>query len=101
MVRHASEYPWSSYAANAEAKGVKWLVPHGEYLAVGLTAESRRAAYRGLFANELEPELLKGIRGAAHAGYAIGSQRFQVEIEAAMMDRAMRQPRTSYAVAML
>lgn len=98
MARHPGEYPWSSHAANAEGKQVKWLVPHGEYLALGLTEETRRAAYRGLFASELDPILLRGIRGAAHAGYAIGSQRFRTEIEAALKERMVRQPMPKYAV---
>jgi putative transposase len=101
MARHPGEYPWSSYAANAEGKQVKWLAPHGEYLALGLTMETRRAAYRDLFASELDPALLKGIRDAAHSGYAIGSPRFRAEIEAALKDRVVRQPVPQYAIPML
>jgi len=99
-ITNRSRYPWSSHAANAEGKEVKWLVPHGEYLALGLTEETRRAAYRGLFASELEPILLRGIRGAAHAGYAIGSQRFRAEIETALQERVVRQHIPRYAVMM-
>ena len=101
MARLPGEYPWSSHAANAEGKQVKWLAPHGEYLALGLTAESRCAAYRGLFASELDPTLLRGIRGAVHAGYTIGSQRFRTEIESALKERVARQPIANYAVMML
>jgi putative transposase len=101
MARHPGDYPWSSYAANAEGRHMKWLVPHGEYLALGLTTESRYAAYRGLFASELDPTLLKAIRSAAHAGYAIGNQRFRAEIDAALRERVVRQPMAPYAVMML
>ena len=92
-------YPWSSHAANADGKHVEWLVPHEEYLALGLTAETRRAAYRGLFAGELDPPVLRAIRDAAHAGHAIGSRRFRKEAEAATNANVMRQPARPYAVA--
>jgi putative transposase len=88
MVKHPIEYPWSSYAANAEGKVVPWLTPHGEYLALGLEEESRRAAYRGLFASELDSQLLRDIRVSTHGGYAIGSRRFREEIETALKARA-------------
>jgi putative transposase len=88
MVKHPIEYPWSSYAANAEGKHVAWLAPHGEYLALGLDEEARRAAYRGLFESELDPELLREIRVSTHGGYAIGNDRFRGEIEQALGRRA-------------
>jgi putative transposase len=97
MAAHPGDYPWSSHAANAEAKPVKWLSPHADYLALGLTEETRRAAYRGLFASDLHSGLLRAIRGAVHAGYAIGSQRFRAEIEAALKERVARQPIARYA----
>ena len=101
MVQDPLDYPWSSHSANAQDKRVKWLTPHGEYLELGLTAETRCAAYRGLFATELDPGLLGAIRGAAHVGYAIGSRRFREEIKAALKARVARQPVAQYAVAMM
>jgi len=101
MVQDPVDYPWSSHAANAEGKPVKWLTPHGEYLALGVAAETRFAAYRGLFATELDPGLVRAIRGAAHAGYAIGSQRFREEIAAALKERVARQPVRPYSAALL
>ena len=88
MVKHPIEYPWSSYATNAEGKQVAWLTPHGEYLALGLDDEKRRAAYRGLFATELDRQLLREIRVSTHGGYAIGSSRFRGDIERALNQRA-------------
>jgi putative transposase len=84
MVKHPIAYSWSSYAANAEGKQMKWLMPHGEYLALGLGNESRLAAYRGLFATEFDQNVLQGIRLAAHSGYAIGSFRFREQINNAL-----------------
>ena len=88
MVKHPIEYPWSSYAANAEGKPVAWITPHGEYLALGLDDERRRAAYRGLFTTELDQQLLRDIRISTHGGYAIGSSRFREDVEHALKVRA-------------
>jgi len=90
MVAHPIEYPWSSYAANAEGKTLAWLTPHGEYLALGSRDESRLAAYRGLFDSELDSNVLRGIRLAAHRGFSIGSDRFRAEIESALARRGAR-----------
>jgi putative transposase len=87
MVKHPAEYSWSSHTANAEGKSVAWLTPHGEYLALGLSDEKRREAYRGLFATALDPQLLRDIRISAHGGYVIGSSRFRDDIECALKQR--------------
>lgn len=88
MVKHPLEYPWSSYAANADGKPVAWLTPHGEYLALGLNEEKRREAYRDLFTTELDQQLLRDIRISTHGGYVIGSSRFRDDIECALKQRA-------------
>jgi putative transposase len=88
MVRHPIEYPWSSYAANAEGKPVTWLTPHGEYLALGSDEEMRRAAYHSLFESDLDSGLLREIRVSTHGGYVIGNNRFREEIESALKLRA-------------
>ena len=98
MVMHPSDYPWSSYAANAEGKPVSCITPHGEYLALGRNEESRRAAYRGLFASELEPPLLSEIRVSTHGGYALGSSRFREEIETALLRRRGRARRVGRGI---
>lgn len=97
MVKHPLEYPWSSYAANAAGKSAPWLVPHGEYLELGLDEERRRLAYRGLFDSELDQQLLREIRLSAHGGYTIGASRLRADIENALAQRAdprgtVRQP---------
>ena len=40
MVKHPSEYPWSSHAANADGRPTPWLKPHSEYLASDWTMRS-------------------------------------------------------------
>jgi putative transposase len=88
MVAHPIDYPWSSYAANAEGKSPPWLTPHGEYLGLSADQEKRRAAYRGLFESEFDQQLLQAIRVSVHAGYGIGNPRFRDEIEQALGRRA-------------
>ena len=88
MVKHPGDYRWSSYAANAAGKKIEWLTPHGEYLALSAEEPKRLAAYRGLFATDLDPELLREIRTSTHGGYAIGDSRFRQEIEHALNRRA-------------
>jgi putative transposase len=88
MVAHPTQYPWSSYAANAEGKKLQWLTPHGEYLALGSEESKRRDAYRQLFATQLDAELLREIRTSTHGGYAIGNDRFREQIEQALGQRA-------------
>jgi putative transposase len=90
MSRHPRDYRWSSYRINAEARPSTLIAPHDEYLALGSNAERRRAAYRELFLDQLEPELLGSIRLATNGNVALGSHRFQAEIESALGRRAHR-----------
>ncbi|MDO8908251.1 MAG: transposase [Pseudohongiella sp.] len=52
MVARPADYPWSSYSHNALGAS-SWLDPHQEYLALGNTTASRRAAYKQLFDDPL------------------------------------------------
>ena len=51
LVAHPSEYPWSSYRANALGREDGLVTPHPHYFALGRTPRQRRAAYRSLFAS--------------------------------------------------
>jgi putative transposase len=84
MTQHPADYPWSSYAFNAEGKiGLNnyWLTPHDEYLRLGQTDSERYAAYQALFKVDLSTNDLVQIRECTHKGWALGSQRFIDEIE--------------------
>ena len=48
----------------------------------------RLAAYRGLFATDLDAELLREIQASTRGGYAIGGSRLREEIEQALKQRA-------------
>ena len=80
IVTHPSEYPWSSFAANAYGN-YNWLEPHPIYLALSTTLNDRLANYRSLFADQLEQEDLEIIRTASHYCHPIGDQDFKAMIE--------------------
>ena len=91
MVAHPRDYPWSSYAANAQGAGgahADWLVPHHEYLRLGRDAAERQSAYRQLFRGALSGQDLKDIRESTHKGWALGGERFRQQIEALGQRRA-------------
>ncbi|MBV9361853.1 MAG: transposase, partial [Betaproteobacteria bacterium] len=77
MVRHPSEYAWSSYNQNAggDPRGV--LSPHSVYLALAEDPHRRGAAYRVLCDEPVDMDTLDRIRSATRGGYAVGSARRQ------------------------
>lgn len=90
MVRHPRQYRWSSYRANAEGKSSDLITPHPHFRALGRTTTARQEAYRGLFKAHLDSVLLEDIRSATNGNYALGSERFQKEIEQALDRRVTR-----------
>lgn len=88
MVRHARDYPWSSYRSNAEGKASGLIKPHRLYQRLGLDEEERRLAYRALFKTELDPEVVAQIRRTTNGGYVLGNPRFLAQVEAALGRRA-------------
>jgi putative transposase len=88
MVTRPGDYRWSSFLANAHGKSDRLLTPHEEFLRLGSTAEARRAAYRALIADRLEPETVATIRSSTNGNIALGSLTFQSEVEATLGRRA-------------
>ena len=71
IVPFPGHYRWSSYRTNAEGRCEDWLVPHALYLALGVDAVSRQAAYRALFDLPMaEPDLVR-IRFAIRNDFAM------------------------------
>jgi REP-associated tyrosine transposase len=77
MVEHAGDYRWSSHRANASGAGHPWLVPHPEYIALGIDDDARRAAYRALVDSGLGGAQLAEIRAATNSGGALGDAAFR------------------------
>lgn len=90
MVIRPQDYRWSSYHANALGKASSLVVPHEQYLRLGRDDADRRESYRALFKSHLDEEVVGQIRGATNGNYALGSERFQREIEAKLGRRASR-----------
>jgi putative transposase len=84
MVRHPGEYRWSSYADNALKLGKFPIRPHETWLALGSDAKVRRARYRNLFDETVNPKDVEAIRFATRKGLPTGSDRFKQEIETAL-----------------
>lgn len=91
MTQHPADYPWSSYAYNADGTtglNLDWLQPHIEYLQLGRDAAERQSAYQRLFKAEFASADLKQIRDCTHKGWALGGVKFQESIELLSQRRA-------------
>lgn len=82
-------YRWSSHRGNALCQPDPLLTPHAVYLSLGGDAPARAAAYRAMFQETLDEDMLKKIREATHRGWALGDETFQARISAAGGRRAM------------
>ena len=81
MVAAPGQYRWSSYRSNALGESNPILTAHTEYLSLGGSEESRRAAYRGLFASQIGEASLKQLRACLQTGTPLGNDRFREQIE--------------------
>ncbi|MEA3276339.1 MAG: transposase [Pseudomonadota bacterium] len=86
MVEAPAEYHWSSYRANALGVADAVVLPHALYATLGNSPEQRQSAYRRLFADALNDDLLARIRESVNGGFVLGYDRFEREI-AAMLGR--------------
>ncbi len=88
MVRHASEYPWSSYQGNALGKSIQLLTPHSLYKRLGKAEAERLTAYRALFRGRMPERDMTAIRESTNKGWVWGDERFKAQIEAKTGRRA-------------
>ena len=82
LVPHAAAYPWSSHAANTGKRADPLVSPHGELERIG------RNHYARLVDEAIGPELLRDIRQATNAGFALASDSFRASIAALTGRRA-------------
>ena len=82
MVTAPGDYPWSSYACNAEGAPDAIVSAHAQFLVLGRNDEERSAAYRALVRESISDEDLQAIRDYVQQQRALGSLRFQAAIEA-------------------
>lgn len=93
MVAHPSDYPWSSYRANAQGNVDALIAGHELYLRLGRTDVARQDAYRQLFLIQLAKVDVEAIRNATNKGWLLGDSRFSARVEALTERRATPLPR--------
>ncbi len=74
MVEQPSEYPWSSYAANAEGKKNKLIKLHKVFRQMGTSEEKRQSAYRQLFQLAIGKSDIDALREATNKGWVLGGR---------------------------
>jgi len=67
MVEHPMNYPWSSYAANADGDFNALISPHSIYLSLGASDPERLDRYRALIKQGLDEDILNEIRFATNS----------------------------------
>lgn len=93
LVSHPRHYRWSSYRSNAEGRPDSLILQHPVYRDLGRSEEARRAAYRALFKAAIGEGTMAEIRESVNKGWALGTERFKAQIEAAGERRARPKPR--------
>jgi putative transposase len=82
MVERVEDYRWSSFGLRfVDDPQAEWLDIDPSHQALGLTLQSRRAAYRSFFEQEVSAGELKMIRDALQRGQLTGDGRFVGEVE--------------------
>lgn len=77
MVKHPSDYRWSSYRCNALGEANALITPHHEYYNLDSTGAKRQAAYRQLFRFQIPQETLFAIRESTNKAWVLGTERFK------------------------
>lgn len=88
MVAEPGDYPYSSYAHHAAGFADALITAHACYLDLAVDPSARQQAYRMLFHNVIDEELLARIRKNTNACGVIGDNRFKAQIET-MLGRAV------------
>jgi putative transposase len=81
MVEKPEEYRWSSYRSNAYGEKNDLITPHEQYLELADHKTQRLSAYRGLFKEVMDENLIKEISPSLQTGTPLGGQKFKGEIE--------------------
>lgn len=81
MVPEPSAYQWSSYRRNVLGEKDDLVTPHAVYRSLGGSLGRRRRAYRALFANSLDVDVVDRIETALAHNHVLGNDRFRREVE--------------------
>lgn len=88
IVDKPDDYAWSSYRQHVNEQAANWLTEPEEFLRLAASADLRAEAYRELFNIPLKLIELEQIRNHLNKNCALGTDRFQKEIEAVAGRRA-------------
>ena len=89
LVSHPGDYRWSSYRPQAGESIMDWLAGPNEYRRRAASPETRALVYREPFKQPLAADDLEAIRIHLNKDCALGSSKFQDEVEA-MVGRGAR-----------
>ena len=81
MVKSPGRYPWSSYRYNALGMPDSLVIEHGNYQALGSSRTERCDAYRKLFRDLVDNEMIDAIRRSINEELVLGSDNFKDRIE--------------------
>ena len=88
LARRPQDYRWSSYRALALGQADALVTPHALHQALGATQAARHDAYRALFREVLDEDLVEALRAATQGGWALGAGRRTLPAQ----DRARGRP---------
>ena len=81
MVEAPGDYQWSSYQANTQPVDDGVVQNHPIYTQLGVSDDERREAYRELFRDHIDSDLIHQIREALNHELVLGSSYFKDRIE--------------------
>lgn len=90
MVTLPQDHRWSSYHHNAMGRADSVISPHDLYQQLGPGPAERQTAYRGLFNEVLEENLLQALRKGTNDCTIVGSEEFETEIAAMLVRRVKK-----------
>lgn len=93
LIRHPSEYQWSSYQRTGAGHASALIKPHVAYQRLGRSNDERLSAYRQLFKQQLSEHSMNEIREATNKAWALGSERFKQKIQKLTERRIAPTPR--------
>lgn len=96
LVTTPGEYPWSSFAAHALCQPDPLILDHLVYTALAADKKARCMAYTRRCLSPVDEPTRRIIGNATNAGWALGSEQFQNDIEGAIHRRVRPLPRGGY-----
>ena len=84
MVKHPSQYKWTSYMCNAHGEFNKLISQHEIYNRLGSNEDERQVAYASLFNDVVDEKEFKIVRNSVRFSMPTGDSRFKKQIEEAI-----------------